>query len=129
MSKIVSLDELQGLYDIAYASSPPVENFYEPGFGSAQIEAEKLTGVDALGVIWNAEFTILDNGTLSYNALLDPKDTPITVGLMDKNGAMSREPQNYQGIMKVTKSNTHLILRTEVQQGPITINVQFRKKP
>tara|TARA_R110001583_G_scaffold122072_1_gene273330 strand:- start:12557 stop:12943 length:387 start_codon:yes stop_codon:yes gene_type:complete len=128
MSDGITLEQLQGIYEITYASSPQVEGFYEPGFGSAKIVRNNLTGVDALGVVWNAEFIILDNGTLSYKATLDPKDTPITVGLMDRSGSMSRKAQEYQGIMNVTKTNNYLILRTQVQQGPITINVQFRKK-
>ena len=129
MSSDIALDDLQGLYDITYASSPQLDNFYEPGFGSAKIEGNKLTGVDALGVIWNADFDILEDGTLSFKAILDPKDAPTTVGLIDSSGVMTRSPQCYQGIMNVTKLDAHLILRTQVQQGPITIDVQFRKKP
>ncbi|MCF8495530.1 MAG: hypothetical protein K9G62_02550 [Alphaproteobacteria bacterium] len=128
MSKTVTIEELQGLYDITYASSPQLDNFYEPGFGSAKIESNNLTGVDALGVIWNADFKILENGKIAFQAILDPKDTPITVGLINKSGVMTREPQKYEGEMKVTKSEKELILRTQVQQGPITIDVQFRKK-
>lgn len=129
MGKIISLEELQGLYDVTYASSPQLENFFEPGFGSAKIEENHLTGVDALGVIWNADFTILEDGNIGFKAMLDPKDTPLTVGLVNKSGVMTREPQEYEGQMKVTKSETEVILRTQVQQGPITIDVQFRKKP
>lgn len=127
MPNKITLDQLQGMYEIAYASTPPVEGFYEPGFGSAKIEGNKLRGVDALGVIWDAEFEIQDDRTLHYQAILDPKDTPVTVGLMDKNGNMSREPQRYQGVINITNAKDLLILRTNVQQGPITINVQFRK--
>lgn len=129
MPNTVTLDDLQGLYDVAYASSPQLDYFYEPGFGSAKIEGNTLTGVDALGVLWNAELNVLENGEIGFKALLDPKDTPPTVGLMDKNGVMTREPQSYSGTVKVTKSDKELILRTQVQQGPITIDVQFRKKP
>ncbi|MAI61988.1 MAG: hypothetical protein CBB87_05775 [Micavibrio sp. TMED27] len=128
MSQEITLDDLQGMYDVTYASSPQLENFYEPGFGSAKVENNTLTGVDALGVIWNAEFSTPKNGEMSFKALLDPKDTPPTVGLMNANGVMTREPQNYSGIVKITKLGEELILRTQVQQGPITIDVQFRKK-
>ncbi len=129
MSDPISLDELQGLYDITYASSPPIENFYEPGFGSAKIEGNTITGIDALGVLWNAEFKIIDNGSLSFKAILDPREAPPTVGLVDNTGTMTRQPQNYSGTIRITKSDKELILRTQIQQGPITINVQFRKKP
>lgn len=128
MSQAVTLDDLQGLYDITYASSPQLENFYEPGFGSAKIEGNTLTGVDALGVIWNAKLETPENGKINFKAFLDPKDAPPTVGLMDKSGVMTREPQNYNGVVKITKLGEELILRTQVQQGPITIDVQFRKK-
>lgn len=128
MASKVTLEQLQGMYEITYASSPPVEGFFEPGFGSARIEGSKLSGVDALGVIWDADFDIQEDGNLSYQAVLDPRDTPVTVGLMDKRGNMSREPQRYNGILNATITDSFLILRTQVQQGPITINVQFRKK-
>ncbi len=128
MANKIELEELQGHYDIVYASTPQLDQFYEPGFGSAKIEGNKLTGVDALGVIWNAEYQILQNGTISYEALLNPSDAPSTVGLIDDDGILSREPQIYNGILNVTKTDRHLILRTTVKQGPITIDVQFRKK-
>lgn len=128
MAANVTLADLQGLYDITYASTPQIENFYEPGFGSAKIDGNKLTGVDALGVIWNGVFEVKGNGTLEYNAQLDPSEAPITVGLVDRNGQMTREPQSYHGVLNVTKLGNNLILRTQVQQGPITIDVQFRKK-
>ncbi len=128
MGGSVLLGELQGLYDITYASTPQLINVYEPGFGTAKIEGKKLTGIDALGVIWNATFEISDDNSLSFDALLDPTDAPSTVGLTDSTGTMTREPQSYQGVLKITKSDTHLILRTQVQQGPISIDVQFRKK-
>ncbi len=128
MSGSITLEELQGEYDITYASSPPLEHFYEPGIGSARIQGNELVGIDALGVIWHATFEIVEENRLSFKATLDPKNTAETVGLMDKSGIMSRQPQYYEGVIKVSKSNTETILRTQVQQGPITINVQFRKK-
>ena len=129
MVQPITLDDLQGLYDVTYASSPQLDNFYEPGFGSAKIHGNTLTGVDALGVIWNASFDPPKDGKMNFTAFLDPKDTPPTVGLMNANGIMTREPQNYSGEVKITKLHNEIILRTQVQQGPITINVQFRKKP
>lgn len=128
MSDNITLEELQGEYAITYASTPPLDNFYEPGFGSAKIDGNKLLGVDALGVVWNATFEIGNDNQLDFEATLDPRGTPETVGLMNKSGVMSREPQNYSGVIKVTKSSKETILRTQVQQGPITIDVQFRKK-
>ena len=126
MSQSITLEDLQGLYDVTYASSPQLEHFYEPGFGSAKIEGDTLTGVDALGVIWNAKFSSPENGEIAFKAILDPKDTPPTVGLINKSGIMTREPQSYNGVVKITKLGDEL--RTQVQQGPITIDVQFRKK-
>ena len=35
----VTLEDLQGSYDITYASFPQLENLYEPGFGSANFLA------------------------------------------------------------------------------------------
>lgn len=128
MVQKITLNQLQGLYEVTYASSPPVEGFFEPGFGSAQIEGNKLSGVDALGVIWSAELDFRPDGNLTFNAVLDPTETPVTVGLMDKRGNMTREPQHYSGIIKVIKTDNYLLLRTKIQQGPITINVQFRRK-
>ena len=128
MSENITLEELQGEYDITYASSPPLDNFYEPGIGSGKIEGNKLIGVDALGVVWDATLEIGNDNQLSFQATLDPKGTPETVVLMNNSGIVSREPQNYEGIIKVSKSDTETILRTQVQQGPITIDVQFRKK-
>ncbi|GEM_PF-3098006 len=128
MSGNITIDELQGEYDITYATSPPLEHVYEPGIGSAKIQGNKLIGVDALGVIWNATFEIVNDNQLAFKATLDPKGTPETVGLLDKSGVMSREPQDYEGVIKISKSSTETILRTQVQQGPLTIDVQFRKK-
>lgn len=128
MSQNLNLDDFQGLYEIIYASTPQIDGFFEPGFGSAKIEGNTLRGVDALGVIWNAEFQIVSENEISFDAVLDPKETPPTVGLMDKNGNLTRTPQNYSGNMQVTKLGKELIMRTQVKQGPITIDVQFRKK-
>lgn len=128
MSESITLEELQGEYDITYATSPPLDNFFEPGFGSAKIDGNKLIGVDALGVVWNATFEIGNDDQLPFQATLDPKGTSETVGLLNKSGVMTREPQDYEGVIKVSKSETETILRTQVQQGPLTIDVQFRKK-
>ena len=124
----VTLDDLQGAYDISYQTTPQLENFYEPGFGAAKIEGNRLRGMDGLGVIWDATFEIQEDGSLSFKARLDPKDAPPTAGLMNEHGQMSREPQDYNGVLQPTQVDNILILRTRVQQGPLTIDVQFRKK-
>jgi hypothetical protein len=125
---MISLDELQGSYEISYQSTPQLEDWFEPGFGAAKIEKNQLTGIDGVGVTWNATFEINDDGNLVYKALLDPKTAIPGAGLMDKNGQMTREPQSYSGLISITKSTDELILRTSVQQGPLQIDVQFRKQ-
>ena len=124
---VISLEDLQGRYEISYQSTPQMPDWYEPGVGVAQIVDNQLHGVDAVGVSWFAEFDILNDGTLSFQAKLDPTNAPPNSVLLDRNGQMTRTPQDYTGILRVTKLENHLILRTQVIQGPITINVQFKK--
>ncbi len=129
MGYSITVEELQGAYDIRYQSTPILPDWYEPGIGDAKIEGTHLKGADGVGVIWNADLKVLENGIIEFEALLDPKDAPPNAGLMDKNGKMTKEKQSYSGKMNVTKSNNKLILRTRVQQGPLTIDVQFIKRP
>lgn len=124
----VTLEELQGDYEISYQSTPQIENFYEPGHAVGQIKGKKLTGVDVLGVKWDAELEIQNSGEIKYSAILDPENAAPNAGLMNDAGQIVREKQFYNGIIKPLKNGESLILRTVVVQGPITINVQFHKK-
>jgi hypothetical protein len=128
MSNSITLNDIQGKYEISYQSYPPIEDWYEPGFGSADIVGDTLIGKDALGVTWNAKLFFDDNGRLNFTATLDPTTSPDPqVGLLDRTGNITRTPQNYSSDIKVTKFSGEIILRTRVIQGPITIDVQFRK--
>ncbi len=128
MNNPVTLEELQGAYEIRYQSTPQMPNWYEPGTGAAVIEGNTLKGVDALGMSWLGEFAIEQDNTISYKAVIDPKGSPPTAGVLDNNGMMSRLPQTYEGELTVTKVANLLIIKTTVQQGPISIHVQFIKK-
>lgn len=123
------LEDLQGKYDITYQSTPPQPDWYEPGYGQAEINGNKLIGFDALGVRWDATLELRQDGILNFQAVLDPRTSgDENVVLLDNSGNMTREPQHYTGEIKVTKFGGETMLRTVVIQGPITINVQFRKK-
>ena len=124
---MITLDDLQGFYEIAYQSDIQLPGWYESGVASAQISDNKLTGLDGAGISWNATIAIQTDGSIAFNAVLDPSNAPAGSGLMGKNGQMTRQPQTYEGILKVTKAAGILLLRTTVIQGPLTINVQFKK--
>lgn len=126
---MLTLEDVQGMYEISYQSTPPMDDWFESGFGSAQISGNKLTGIDGLGVEWQADLVVEPNGTIKFSAVLDPANAPGNVGLMDANGAMSKNKQFYSGVLKVTNVPPIVILRTTVFQGPLTINVQFKKLP
>ncbi len=127
MPNTIDLKVLEGNYDITYQSSPPLDDWYEPGHGSAQIAGNELTGSDALGIVWRAKLTPLDDKNLEFDATLDPTTAAPNAGLMDKNGNMTRSPQHYKGTIKVTLLGSDTLLRTQVIQGPLTIDVQFRR--
>jgi hypothetical protein len=120
--------ELQGFWEISYQSTPQMPDWYEPGFGTAKIEGTKLTGVDGTGIVWDADLEISSDGSIHFKARLDPKPAPETSFLIDKNGNATRDAQLYSGALRLLKANGEMILRTRVLQGPLTIDVQFRKK-
>lgn len=126
---MLTLEDIQGMYEISFQSIPPMDDWFEPGFGSAQISGNKLTGIDGVGVEWKADLVIEPNGTIKFAAILDPTSAPEGVGLMDVNGVMTKNKQSYSGVLKVTNVPPLIILRTTVIQGPLTINVQFKKLP
>lgn len=128
MSHKVTVEDLQGNYEISYNSSVPLDNWYEIGDGKATIKGKTLKGIDEHGVTWDATFDILSDGTIKYKAYLDTSNTPLSVGLMNDNGEVTRENQHYNGILKALKLGNNVILSTEVKKGPVTINVQFKKE-
>ena len=127
MKQDIKIDDLQGGYDITYQSDANLENFFEPGKGYGEIEGNKLVGKDATGISWNADLAINENGDISFDAILNPKDGAENAFLLSKEGAMTKEPQKYNGVMQIIKIEDKTILTTRVKQGPITINVQFEK--
>lgn len=122
----MNLEELEGGYDITYQSDALLDNFFEPGKGYGEIIGNKLVGRDATGISWNADL-IIDNNKIKFKAVLDPQDGAPNAFLMSKEGELTKEPQNYSGQLKLTNIDGKKILRTTVQQGPITIHVQFEK--
>ena len=128
METKISLDDLQGDYEIIYQSSPQLEDWYEPGTGYAKVEGNKLKGADILNVEWNADLTFTNDNKIHFEAILDARNAQPNAGLIDENGHMTRESQKYNGELSVIKSAQTLILKTRVKQGPLTIDVQFIKK-
>lgn len=124
----ITLDEIQGEYTISYQTTPQIPDVVEKGDGDAKITGNKLVGIDGHGVNWNGNFEILEDGTIAYEALLDPKTGPPDTVILDESGIPTRDEQFYKGTIKVTKSNGHVILRTKVPRGMFTIDVQFKKK-
>ncbi len=123
----VNIKDVEGNYDIFFSSFPPMPDWYESGVGKAVIKDGTLSGKDGLGVTWKADLSTTPSNTISFTAILDPSGTPPNVGLMNKNGVMTKEPQTYQGELKITRNGDTIILRTKVFQGPLVIDVQFIK--
>ena len=121
------MTDINGSYDIRFSSTPPMPDWFESGTGHAVIQDGLLLGKDGLGVTWKAELTMQSSGKISFAALLDPVGTPPNVGLINKMGVMTKEPQSYSGEINVTQNGDKMILRTKVLQGPLTIDVQFIK--
>ena len=127
MSQKLTIEDLQGGYDITYQSDAVLDDFFEPGKGYGEIKDNKLIGKDATGISWNADLSINDNGEVHFDAVLNPHDGADNAFLMNKQGTLTKDPQNYSGEMKIINLGGKTILSTRVQQGPITINVQFEK--
>lgn len=97
MKNIISMDELQGEYDILYRSKPQEDGIYEPGVGKATIKSGELIGIDALGVIWTGHLKIIEGNKIEYKATLDPSSTKPNVGLTNELGERTRDKQYYEG--------------------------------
>ena len=128
MFAAVTLEDLQGNYEVAIQSTPLMPNWFQIERGNGTLVGANFTGQDGLGVAWKVE--IQDNGSNKFNfqAVLDPRNAAPNAGLMSKNGTMTREPQSYNGVFDVVKIGNQIVLKTSVQQGPITIIVQLLKK-
>lgn len=123
----VTINDLQGAYDINFQTTPQRQEWFEPGYGDATIAGNELTGVDATGISWSATISI-DDGRIFFDAILDPTNAPLESGLINDSGEFTRNKQRYKGELFLTRVADIVILRTVVKQGEYIVNVQFRKK-
>ena len=131
MGKIISVSDLDGNYSIVYQADAPPQPFvwFDHTNATAKVVSGKLSGKDAGGAEWNANFDLLpEENSVKFTAQVNTKNAPATTFLLNKNGQPTRDAQNYEGTLKIIVVGADLALTGIVKHGVVDITVNLRRK-
>jgi len=117
---------LDGKYQVTSTSSydGPLQRKSD---GITEIRDGKTSRVDDNKVVWNSSFTVINENEVEMISIADPTAAQGDFALTRPNGSLTREPVEYQTILKLGRKGERIQMSGRIEYGDEVVLLTMRK--
>lgn len=119
--------DLDGLYRIStvtdYSGPLPMQSD-----GETEIIDGQTNRVDKKGCQWNTRLTLLNEGEVRFESTADPIDADEDFLLVGQNGLPTRDPVEYEAVLKVSQMGNRIRLSGQIAHGEVITVITMIKE-
>jgi hypothetical protein len=122
----LKLEDLDGKYRVTtvsdYQGPVPMKSD-----GMTEIKNGQTHRVDAAGVKWTTQFTVLSDIEVKLTSTADPRGAKEDFLLTKESGALTQEPVVYTAVLKVSRKDNAIRMSGTIHHGKISTVITMAK--
>jgi hypothetical protein len=122
----LSQKDLDGRYQIStitdYSGPLPMQSD-----GETEILDGTTDRVDKKGCRWNTKLTLLNDAEVLFQSTADPLEADEDFLLVGKNGLPTRDPVEYEAVLKVAQKGERIRLSGQIAHGNVITVITMTK--
>lgn len=95
--------------------------------GVTEVKGGKTSRVDAAGVLWTTQMTVLNENEIRFESTADPANAAADFLLTRENGSLTHDPVTYVSTLKVSRKDSKIRLSGNIQHGKVITVITMTK--